>query len=59
SNITPTNLAPNPLQKINCKLAIQLLSHTVSAAKKTCIATGELKSSTAYNTANFIDIANV
>jgi len=39
-------------------LAIQLLSHTVSAAIKTCIATGELKSSTAYNTANFIDIVN-
>lgn len=56
--ITPTHLAPNPFQKMNCKLAIQLFSHSVSAAIKTCIATGELKSSTAHNTANFIDIVN-
>lgn len=56
--ITPTHLAPNPFQKMYCKLAIQLLSHSVSAAIKTCIATGELKSSTAHNTASFIDIIN-
>jgi len=56
--ITPTHLNPNPFQKMNCKLAIQLLSNSVSAAIKTCIATGEMKSSTAINTANFIDVLN-
>lgn len=53
--ITPTQLAPNPFQKMTCKLAIQLLSHSVSAAIRTCITTGELKSPTAIDTANFID----
>ncbi|KAL4085312.1 hypothetical protein QTP88_027171 [Uroleucon formosanum] len=56
--ITPTHLAPNPFQKMTCKLAIQLLSHSVSAAMRTCIITGELKSPTAIDTANFIDIVN-
>jgi len=56
--ITPTHLHPNPFQKMNCKLAIQLLSNSVSATIKTCVATGEIKSSTAINTANFIDIIN-
>jgi len=56
--ITPTHLNPNPFQKMNCKLAIQLLSNSVSAAIKTCIATGEIKSSTAINTANFIEVVN-
>ncbi|KAL4091160.1 hypothetical protein QTP88_025897 [Uroleucon formosanum] len=56
--ITPTHLAPNPFQKMTCKLAIQLLSHSVSAAIRTCITTGELKSPTAIDTANFIDIVN-
>lgn len=52
--ITPAHLNPNPFQKMNCKLAIQLLSYSVSAAIRTCIATGEIKSSTAINTASFI-----
>lgn len=56
--ITPTHLAPNSFQKMSCKLAIQFLSHSVSAAIKTCISTGELKSPTANDTAEFIDIVN-
>jgi len=52
--IAPTHLNPNPFQKMNCKLAVQLLSNSVSAAIKTCIATGEIKSLTA----NFIDVVN-
>jgi hypothetical protein len=56
--ITPTHLAPNPFQKMTCKLAIQLFSHSVSAAIRTCITPGELKSPTAIDTANFIDIVN-
>lgn len=54
--ITPTHLSPNTFQKIKCKLAIQLFSNSVSAAIKTCISTGELKSNMAINTANFIQI---
>lgn len=56
--ITPTHISPNAFQKMTCKLAIQLLSRSVSSAIKTCVATGELKSKTALNTAWFIDIVN-
>jgi hypothetical protein len=56
--ITPTHLSPNPFQKMSCKLAVQLLSKSVSAAIKTCVSTGELESNTAINTAEFINIVN-
>ena len=56
--ITPTHFNPNPFQKMNCKMAIQLLSHSVSAAIKTCVATKELQSLTALDTAHFIEIVN-
>lgn len=56
--ITPAHLAPNPFQKMTCKLAIQLLSRSVSAAIKTCVATGELKSNTALDTADFIEMVD-
>jgi len=56
--ITPAHLAPNPFQKMTCKLAIQLLSRSVSAAIKTCVSTGELKSNTALDTADFIEMVD-
>jgi hypothetical protein len=56
--ITPTHLAPNPFQKMSCKLAIQLLSHSVLASIKTCLTTEELKSHSAIDTAEFIDKVN-
>lgn len=56
--ITPTHLYPNPFQKMSCKLAIQVLSKSVSSAIKTCIETGELKSETALNTAQVIETIN-
>jgi len=56
--ITPTHLNPNPFQKMCCKFAIQLLSNSVSAAIKTCVATGQHKSSSATNTSEFIDVIN-
>lgn len=43
---------------MTCKLAIQLLSHSISVAIGKCVTTGELKSDTANNTAEFIDIVN-
>jgi len=56
--ITPVHLAPNAFQKMSCKLAIQLLSRSVAATIKTCIAIGELKSDTALHTAQFIEKIN-
>lgn len=58
TKITPTHLNPNPFQKMSCKLAIQLLSNSVSAAIKTCVATGELNTTTEINTSEFIDVVN-
>jgi len=43
---------------MSCKLAIEILSKSVSSAIKTCINTGKLKSKTALNTAHFIEIIN-
>ncbi|KAL4103435.1 hypothetical protein QTP88_018812 [Uroleucon formosanum] len=56
--ITPAHLAPNAFQKMSCKLAVQVLSRSVSAAIKTCVGTKELNSSTALNTASFIEDVN-
>lgn len=40
------------------KLATQVFSHSVAAAMQTAISTGELKSKTALNTANFVETIN-
>lgn len=56
--ITPQHLNPNPFQKMSCKLAIQLFSNSVSSTIKTCISTGQLKSTTAKNTSEFIKLIN-
>jgi len=49
---------PNPWQKMSCKIAIQTFSNSVSAAIKTCVATGQLDSTTALDTANFFSELN-
>jgi len=56
--LTPIHIFPNSFQKMSCKLAIQLFSRSVSAAIKTCVSTGQLTSSSAIHTAEFIDIMN-
>jgi len=56
--IKPAHIAPNAFQKMSCKLAIQILSRSVAASIKTCIATGELKTNTTLDTANFIEKVN-
>lgn len=56
--ITDSHIAPNAFQKMSCKLALQMLSHSMAAAIKTCANNGELKSETAMSTANFLEIAN-
>jgi hypothetical protein len=40
------------------KLAVQLLSNSMSAAIRTCIQTGQLQSNTSSNTADFIEFIN-
>lgn len=52
--ITHEHMRPGPFNKMNCKLAIQLLSHSVSAAVKTAVNTGQLKSESGIATAGFI-----
>jgi len=45
---------------MNCKLAIQVFSHTVSAAIKTCVGTNQLISPTALDTADsFLEMNNL
>jgi len=56
--ITPAHIAPNAFQKMSCKLAIQIFSRSVAASIKTCVSTGELKTKTALDTANFIENVN-
>lgn len=43
---------------MSCKIAIQTFSSSVSAAIKTCVATGQLNSTTALDTANFFQELN-
>lgn len=52
------HINPNPWQKMSCKIAIQTFSNSVSAAIKTCVATGQLDSITALDTANFFSGLN-
>lgn len=56
--ITDSHINPGPFQKMSCKLALQIFNNTMSAAIKTCIKTGELKSSSALFTAEFITFVN-
>ncbi|CAI6371562.1 unnamed protein product [Macrosiphum euphorbiae] len=56
--LTPAHISPNPFQKMSCKLEIQIFSNSVSAAIKTCIQTGELRSNTAKDTADFLLLIN-
>ncbi|XP_045479777.1 uncharacterized protein LOC123684528 [Harmonia axyridis] len=56
--LTDKHLNPNCFQKMNVKLAAQLLSHSVYAAIMTALRTGELVSATAENTARFVETIN-
>jgi len=52
--ISSIHLNPNPFQKMSCKLALQIFSNSVSSAIKTSIHTGQLKSKSANDTADFL-----
>lgn len=56
--ITEAHINPDSFQKMSCKLATQIFSHSVSTAIKTAKDTGELKSDMAYDTANFVEFMN-
>lgn len=56
--LTDSHLQPDTFQKMNVKLAIQIFSHSVASAIKTCIETNELQSDTAESTAYFIQLMN-
>lgn len=58
TKITDIHLNPNTFQKMNVRLAVQVLSHSMSSAIDTAVETGQLNSPTAKNTANFIKIMN-
>lgn len=52
--ITDVHVNPSTFQRMNVKLATQVLSHTMASAIKTCIETGELISKSAKHTAEFV-----
>jgi hypothetical protein len=56
--ITESHINPGPFQKMKCKLALQLFSNTVTAVIKTCVTTGQIKSTTGAATANFLKHMN-
>lgn len=49
---------PNNFQKMNVALAAQTMSHSVAAGIRTGVATGQIVSETALNTAEFVDNIN-
>ncbi|KAL4148879.1 hypothetical protein QTP88_003024 [Uroleucon formosanum] len=58
SKITDAHIHPTSFQKMRVKLAVQLLSHSMSSAIRTCTETGQLCSKTAIDTADFIEFMN-
>lgn len=56
--LTEAHLNPNAFQKMKCKLALQIFSHSVSATIKTCVQTGQLKSNSATYTSEFEETLN-
>lgn len=56
--ITPCHLKPNKFKRMSCRLALQVFSRSVAAAIRAAHKTKELKSFSAENTANFIELLN-
>lgn len=52
--LTDNHIYPSTFQRMNVKLATQVLSHSVASAIRTSIETGELNTISAHHTANFI-----
>ncbi|XP_065216627.1 uncharacterized protein LOC135842882 [Planococcus citri] len=58
TKLSDSHVAPGPFQKMSVKRAVQTLSHSVSSVIKVCHESGELKSSSAKNTAEFVRFVN-
>lgn len=58
TKLTDSHINPGPFQKMNCKLAFKIFRNSVTATIHTCVATGELKSNTAKDTAIFVKHMN-
>lgn len=58
TKLTDSHINPGPFQKMNCKLAFKIFRNSVAATIHTCVATGELKSNTAKDTAIFVKHMN-
>lgn len=56
--LTDSHINPGPFKKMNCKLALQIFSNSVSAVLKTCVTTGQITSKTASATADFVKELN-
>lgn len=52
--LTDKHINPSIFDRMNVKLAVQVFSHSMAAAIRTCIDTEELKMSSAASTADFI-----
>lgn len=52
--LTDKHIYPSTFQRMNVKLATQVLSHSVASAIRTCIETGQLNTNSACHTADFI-----
>lgn len=56
--INDSHIRPNTFEKMRVKYATQIFSHTVAAAIRTCVHTGQLVSYSANDTANFVENVN-
>uniref|UniRef100_A0A1Y1L874 Transposable element P transposase n=1 Tax=Photinus pyralis TaxID=7054 RepID=A0A1Y1L874_PHOPY len=56
--ITQEHLNPNSFQKMRVKFAVQIFPHTVAAAIKSAQEIGQLRSTTSFATATFIENIN-
>lgn len=54
--LTDSHIYTKTFKKMNVKLSVQVLSHSVAAAIRTCVQTKELLSDSATNTADFVDL---
>ena len=55
--LSEKHINPNCFEKMSCKLALQVLSHTVAAAIRTCVKNGQIDAA-GIHTANFLEEIN-
>lgn len=55
--LSQKHINPNSFEKMSCKLALQVLSHTVAAAIRTCVENNQIDAA-GIHTANFLEEMN-